>query len=150
MSLKEQIEAKEISYVITKDLSRLGRDYISVGYYTEIYFPNNQVRYITIHDGLDSENSVGIGEELSPFINFFNEQYIKDTSIKIRSVMEAKARQGEYLTGLAPYGYKKSEENNKKLVVDAEVSEVIMFIFKQSSEGKGAGSIRKILTEKQV
>ncbi len=64
--------------------------------------------------------------------------------------MEAKARQGEYLTGLAPYGYKKSEENNKKLVVDAEVSEVIMFIFKQSSEGKGAGSIRKILTEKQV
>ncbi len=148
--LKEKIEAKEISCVITKDLSRLGRDYISVGYYTEIYFPNNQVRYIAIHDGLDSENNVGMGEELSPFINFFNEQYVKDTSIKIRSVMEAKARQGEYLTGLAPYGYKKSEENNKKLVVDIEVSEVIMFIFKQSSEGKGAGAIRKILTEQQV
>ncbi len=78
--------------------------------------------------------------------DYYNKKWIKGD----RSVMEPKASQGEYLTGIAPYGYKKSEESNKKLVVDAEVSDVIMFIFKRSSEGKGAGAIRKILTEQQV
>lgn len=148
--LKEQIEAKKISCVITKDLSRLGRDYISVGYYTEVFFPNNDVRYISVNDALDSENATGMSDELSPFINFFNEQYVKDTSIKIRSVMEAKARNGEYLTGLAPYGYIKSDDNKKKLVVDQEVNDIILFIFQLSVAGNGAGKIRKILTNKQI
>lgn len=148
--LKRQIEAKEISCVITKDLSRLGRDYISVGYYTEIYFPNNEVRYIAINDGMDSEDFSNGGSDISPFINFLNEQYVKDTSVKIRSVMEAKAKKGEHLTGLPPYGYKKSEENNKKLVIDEEVKDIILFIFNKSLEGNGAGKIRKLLTEKRV
>ncbi len=133
-----------------KDLSRLGRDYIGVGYYIEVYFPNKDVRYIAINDNVDSKEEDGLINEMTPIINLLNEQYAKDNSIKIRSVMEARALQGEHLTGTAPYGYKKSRDNNKKLIVDENVAPIIKLIFDQSSKGNGAGKIRNMLKAKEV
>ncbi len=148
--LKEDIENKEIECVITKDLSRLGRDYIGVGYYTEVYFPNNRVRYIAINDNYDSKYGNTTAIELAPFLNLLNDQYAKDMSNKIRSVMEVRALKGEHLTGKAPYGYKKSKENKNRLEINEEVEYVIKFIFEKYLEGYGSIKIRNMLKEKKI
>ena len=144
----EDIENEKINMVITKDLSRLGRDYVQTGLYTETYFPEHNVRYIAILDnidtGLDSANN-----DIAPFKSILNEMYAKDTSKKINSVLQSKRQQGEYL-GTAPYGYKKDPDNKYHLIIDEEAAEVVRTIFRKFLEGMGTMQIADYLSEKKI
>ena len=104
------IEAGLVKRVIIKDMSRLGRDYLQVGMYTEIMFPEHDIHFIAVNDGVDSTQG---DNEFTPFRNIINEWYAKDTSKKIRAVMKVKGNAGEHLTTLPPYGYMKSPDNKK-------------------------------------
>ncbi len=144
----EDIEQGKINMIITKDLSRLGRNYVQSGYYTETYFPEHNVRYIAILDnidtGLDSANN-----DIAPFKSILNEMYAKDTSKKINSVLQSKRKQGEYL-GTAPYGYKKEPENKYHLIKDDEAAEVVKTIFRMFLEGYGTMQIADYLSEQKI
>ena len=144
----EDIENEKINMVITKDLSRLGRDYVQTGLYTETYFPEHNVRYIAILDnidtGLDSANN-----DIAPFKSILNEMYAKDTSKKINSVLQSKRQQGEYL-GTAPYGYKKDPDNKYHLIIDEEAAEVVRTIFRKFLEGMGTMQIADYLSEQKI
>nr|MBP3680868.1 recombinase family protein [Clostridia bacterium] len=144
----EDIEQGKINMVITKDLSRLGRNYVQSGYYTETYFPEHNVRYIAILDnidtGLDSANN-----DIAPFKSILNEMYAKDTSKKINSVLQSKRKQGEYL-GTAPYGYKKDPENKYHLIKDEEAAEVVKTIFRMFLVGYGTMQIADYLSEQKI
>ena len=108
--------AGKVGVIITKDLSRLGRNYIEVGKYSEVLFPGLGIRYIAVNDGFDSDDLDG--NELAPFKNLFNEWYARDTSKKIRAVLKSKATSGKSLTNNAPYGYKRGKEGEPHLVID--------------------------------
>lgn len=127
------IENGKINLVITKDLSRLGRDYISAGQFTEIYFPKKGVRYISVTDGYDSENSFS---DIMPFKNLVNEMYARDISRKIRSAFSARMENGDFVGAFAPFGYKRSAENRHKLVIDERTAPIVKRIFSESAEGK--------------
>ena len=141
------IEAKKVNLVITKDLSRLGRDYITAGQYTEIYFPSKGVRYIAIHDGYDSDSPYS---DIAPFKNVINEMYARDTSKKIRSAFATKMRDGAYIAAFAPYGYQKDPADKNHLVVDARSGEVVKHIFHMAAEGALPTKIARSLNEQRV
>lgn len=147
-NLLERMESGEVATLITKDLSRLGRNYIEVGQYTELIFPRLEVRYIAINDNYDSLYSEG--NELAPFKNLFNEWYARDTSKKIRAVVKAKAERGERVGTVIPYGYKKDPEIKGHLIVDEETSPIVKMIFDLCAEGKGPKVISNILSEKKI
>lgn len=144
--LISDIEMGYIYAVMVKDLSRLGRDYVSVGNYTDVYFPDHDIRFIAVNDGIDSEEGES---EIAPFKNILNEMYARDISKKIRSSHRLRGSMGEPLSQ-PPYGYMKSAENKKKWVVDPEAAEVVKSIFKMCLEGKGNETIARILQEKQI
>ena len=133
----QDIENKNINMVITKDLSRLGRDYIKTGFYIENYFPKNNVRYVAITDGidtyLDSNNN-----DITPFKAIMNDMYAKDISKKIRSVYKEKQKQGEYLCSTTAYGYKRHPSIKNKLIIDEQVKDVVEKIFDMYSNGHGS------------
>ena len=104
------IDEGRIGTIIVKDMSRLGRDYLQVGMYTEMVFPNNDIRFIAINNGVDSANQVD--NDMTPFINIFNEFYAKDTSKKVKAVFRSKGNSGKPLTTNPPYGYLK-DPNDK-------------------------------------
>ena len=141
-----ETEAGNVATIIVKDMSRLGRDYLKVGYYTEIYFVEKDVRYIAINDGVDSTKG---DNDFTPFRNLFNDFYARDTSKKIRAVKKAKGQAGEHL-GEPPYGYVKDTNDKKKWVVDEEAAEVVMRIFALCIAGKGPMQIAKVLTTDKV
>jgi len=141
------IEAKKVNLVITKDLSRLGRDYITAGQYTEIYFPSKGVRYIAINDGYDSDSPYS---DIAPFKNVINEMYARDTSKKIRSAFATKMRDGAYIAAFAPYGYQKDPADKNHLVVDARSGEVVKRIFRMAAEGALPIEIARSLNEQRV
>lgn len=126
------IEAGKVNLVMTKDLSRLGRDYITAGQYTEIYFPSKGVRYIAINDGYDSDSPY---TDIAPFKNVINEMYARDTSKKIRSAFTTKMRDGAYIAAFAPYGYQKDPTDKNHLVVDAQSGEIVKQIFRLAANG---------------
>ena len=140
------IEMGYIYAVMVKDLSRLGRDYFSVGNYTDVYFPDHDVRFIAVNDGIDSEQGES---EIAPFKNILNEMYARDISKKIRSSHRLRGSMGEPLSQ-PPYGYMKSAENKKKWVIDPEAADVVKSIFKMCLEGKGNETIARILQEQKV
>lgn len=129
-----EIEAGNVATVIVKDMSRLGRDYLKVGYYTEIFFVERDVRYIAINDGVDSDKG---DNDFTPFRNLFNDFYARDTSKKIRAVMRAKGNAGEHLCSNPPYGYMKAPDDKKKWIVDEEAAAVVKRIFDLCVAGKG-------------
>ena len=104
----EDIEAGKLNMVVVKDLSRLGRNYIQTGQYTDIYFPDRGVRFVALNDGVDSLNS---DNDIAPFRNILNQMYATDISKKVRSAIQAKKQRGEFVASYAPYGYKKSPDN---------------------------------------
>lgn len=116
--------------VMVKDLSRLGRDYVSVGNYTDVYFPDHDIRFIAVNDGIDSEEGES---EIAPFKNVMNEMYARDISKKIRSSHRLRGSMGEPLSQ-PPYGYMKSAENKKKWVIDQEAADVNGTIFHRLPE----------------
>lgn len=123
----EDIEKGKIDCIITKDLSRLGRDYIDTGYYIEKYFPMKQIRYIAVNDGVDTLDEQNSNNEITPFKAVINDLYAKDISKKVRSALMTKAMNGESIKPFAPYGYKKIGKN--KIIIDENVSENIKKIY---------------------
>ncbi len=144
--LLNDIEMGYIYAVMVKDLSRLGRDYVSVGNYTDVYFPNHDIRFIAVNDGIDSEEGES---EIAPFKNILNEMYARDISKKIRSSHRLRGAMGEPLSQ-PPYGYMKSAENKKRWVIDPEAADVVKSIFKMCLEGKGNETIARLLQEQKV
>lgn len=141
------IEKGEIKTVIVKDLSRLGRDHLMTGYYMEVFFPNNDVRFVAIYDNYDSE----IGEnEFAPFKNIFNEFYARDTSKKIRAVLYNKGKSGQIMSTIPIYGYIKDPNDKKHWLVDDEAAEVVRMIFDLYINGKGTKKIANYLEEQKI
>lgn len=143
----DDIEEGKINMVITKDLSRLGRDYLKTGYYTEVYFPENDVRYIALNDGIDTINN---DNDIAPFKNILNEMYAKDISKKIKSAYKVRIARGEYHGAFAPFGYAKDPDNKGKLMIDPVSSETVRLIFNLARQGLGAARIRTALVEKKL
>ena len=140
-------EAGKVKTVIVKDMSRMGRDYLKVGYYTESFFSERDIRYIAINDGVDSDKG---DNDFTPFRNLFNDFYARDTSKKIRAVMRAKGNAGEHLCTNPPYGYQKDPMDKKKWIVDEEAAEIVKRIFNLCIAGKGPMQIAKLLTAQHV
>ena len=140
------MENGEIGIIVTKDLSRLGRNQLHTGLYIEERFPMFGVRYIAINDNVDTDSSES--NDLMPFKNLFNEWFIRDTSRKIRAVLKAKAERGERLGTRAPYGYTK-DPDTKKLAVDEEAA-IVRRIFAMCASGNGPSQIARILKKEQV
>ena len=141
------MENGEIGIIVTKDLSRLGRNQLHTGLYIEERFPMFGVRYIAINDNVDTDSSES--NDLMPFKNLFNEWFIRDTSRKIRAVLKAKAERGEWLGTRAPYGYIRNP-NTKKLEVDEEAAAIVRRIFAMCASGNGPSQIARILKKEQV
>ena len=142
------IEAGKIGCVITKDLSRLGRNYIEAGSYIEIFFPKHNVRYIAITDGVDSLTRQEM--DITPFKNILNEMYSKDISKKVHSSYLLKAQQGQFTGCVAPFGYRKDPEDKNHLLVDEETAPIVRQIFLWALEGRGPNFIRRRLEEQKV
>ena len=140
-------EAGKVQTVIVKDMSRMGRDYLKVGYYTESFFAERDIRYIAINDGVDSDKG---DNDFTPFRNLFNDFYARDTSKKIRAVMRAKGNAGEHLCTNPPYGYMKDPADKKKWMVDEEAAEIVKRIFDLCIAGKGPMQIAKLLTDEHI
>lgn len=146
-SMIADVEAGKVKRVIVKDMSRLGRDYLQVGMYTEIFFPEHDVHFIAVNDGVDSNQE---DNEFTPFRNIINEWYAKDTSKKIRAVKRSKGMAGEHIGSHPPYGYMKNPENKKEWIIDEEAAEVVREIFRLCVGGYGPTQIANILTERKI
>ena len=144
--LINDIEIGLVSAVMVKDLSRLGRDYVSVGNYTDSYFPEHNIRFIAVNDAIDSDEGES---EIAPFKNILNEMYARDISKKIRSSHRLRGSMGEPLSQ-PPYGYMKSPENKKKWIIDPEAATVVKSIFKMCLDGKGNETIARELQKNEV
>lgn len=141
------IEAGKINCVVTKDLSRLGRNYLKTGLYTEMFFPEHGVRYIAINDSVDSEKG---DNDFAPFKNIMNEWYARDTSRKVKSALQAKFSAGAHLGAYAPLGYKKDPDRKGYLLIDDETRWIIEKIFQLAVQGAGAGRITKALIAEEI
>lgn len=147
-NLISDIEKNKIDTVITKDLSRLGRDYIDTGYYIEKYFPMKKIRYIAVNDGIDTIDEMNSNNDITPFKAVINDMYAKDISKKVKTALLTKAINGENIKSFVPYGYKKTENN--KIVIDERVSENVKTIFKLYLAGKNKKEICKYLDMKPI
>ena len=146
--MEQMIESKEIGTVIVKDMSRLGRNYLQVGMYTDIVFPENDVRFIAINDNVDS--SVQTEFDMTPIRNFCNELYARDTAKKIKSTLKMKGESGKHLTTIPPFGYVKDEKDKNMWLIDEEAAETVRYIFKLCISGLGPTQIAKRLTTDKV
>lgn len=142
----EDIEAGIIDTVITKDLSRLGRERLGVGHYTEIYFPEHNVRYIALLDNIDTYIDSGMND-MAPFKGVINDMYVRDISKKIRSSLIERKKAGNFLGVTAPYGYQKDPNNKFHLIINEKEAEVVKRVFRLYLEGNGLTRIAQILTK---
>ena len=140
------IEAGLVSMVIVKDMSRFGRNYLEVGLYTEIRFPEMGVRFVAVNDGVDSDNQSD--NDFTPFRNIMNEWYAKDTSKKLRAVLRNKGLSGKRIAVRAPYGYIRCADGS--LIIDEEAKPIVQLIFQLCIEGNGARKISRILQERKI
>ena len=146
--LVADIEAGKVGCVIAKDMSRVGRDYLQTGFYTEILFREKGVRFIAISNGVDSfDHNSG---EFAPFLNIMNEWYVRDCSRKQKAQYQVRGRSGKPVTNTIPYGFKKDPEEKHHWLVDEEAADVVRRIFRLSAEGKGPLTIAKILMNDKV
>mgnify|MGYP001026220731 FL=1 len=145
----ELVKDNKIGVIIAKDMSRIGRNYLEVGLYTEMLFPEHDVRFIAVNSGVDSANQQD--NDFTPFLNIINEFYVKDSSKKVKAVMKQKGESGEYLTTNPPYGYMKDPDNPKRhWIVDDEAAAVVRQIFAWCMAGFGPSQIAKKLKEAKV
>ncbi len=143
----EDIEEGKINCVITKDLSRLGRNYIMTGQYTEIYFPSKNVRYIAVNDNVDT---MAGDNELAPFLNILNEMQARQTSKKVKSALATRKGKGAYYCTTPPLGYKRDPEQKGHLLVDTEHSWIVEKMFRLAVQGHGCKTIARTLAENQI
>ncbi len=146
--LEQQIENGEIGTVIVKDMSRLGRNYLQVGMYTDIVFPENDVRFIAINDNVDS--AVQTEFDMTPIRNFCNELYARDTAKKIKSTLKMKGESGKHLTTIPPFGYVKDTDDKDKWLIDEEAAKTVRYIFELCCDGYGPTQIAKRLQREKV
>ena len=146
--MMDDVNSGQIGAIIVKDMSRFGRDYIMVGYYTEILLPQMDIRFIAVNDNVDSENQAD--NDFTPFRNIINEWYAKDTSKKIRSVLKAKGNSGKHLSVIPPFGYKKDPNDKDKWLIDEEAAQIVRKIFRMYLDGNNMGNIARKLTEEGV
>ena len=142
------IEAGEIDVVCVKDLSRFGRDYLKVGFYTEIMFPEKGVRFIAINNSVDSANPTE--NDFTPFLNIMNEWYAKDTSNKIRTIFRSRMQDGKRCSGAIPYGYRRDPKDKNHLLIDEEAAKVVRRIYQMVIDGMGSQAIANQLTADNV
>ena len=146
-AMLHEVEAGNVATVITKDLSRLGRNYLKTGELIEIVFPEYEVRYIAINDGVDTARE---DNEFTPLRNWFNEFYARDTSKKIRAVKQAKAQKGERVNGQVPYGYIADPNDRNHLLPDPETAHIVKQIFAMYVRGDRICEIQNWLREHEV
>lgn len=142
------VEAGLIDTICVKDMSRLGRNYLKVGYYTEILFPEKNVRFIAINNSIDSATPTD--NDFTPFLNIMNEWYAKDTSKKIKAIFQSRMKSGKRCSGAIPYGYKHDPEDKNHLLVDEEAAKVVRKIYQLAIEGNGPAQIADILTKEHT
>ena len=119
----KDIESGLVGTVIVKDMSRFGRNYIMVGYYTEILFEQAGIRFIAVNDGVDNEHD---SDEFTPFRNIINEWYARDTSKKVKAVLRAKGTAGKHLSAIPPYGYMKDSADKSRWIIDEEAAPIVL------------------------
>lgn len=143
------VESGQVGILLAKDMSRIGRNYLEVGFYTEVLFPKHNVRFIAVNSGVDSANQQD--NDFTPFLNIINEFYVKDSSKKVKASMKQKGESGEYLATNPPYGYMKDPNDPKKhWIVDEEAATVVRQIFAWCMEGNGPSQIARKLKEAKV
>ncbi len=135
-------------YSGTKDLSRLGRNYLESGAYIEVFFPQHHVRYIAVNDGVDSEQSGGL--DITPFKNILNEFYSRDISKKVKSGRHIRALEGKFMGTTAPFGYRKDPQDKNHLIVDEATAPTVRLIYSLALEGYGTNHIGKVLYERKI
>ncbi|MCC8105246.1 MAG: recombinase family protein [Clostridiales bacterium] len=147
-ALLADVEAGKVGIVCVKDMSRFGRNYLQVGYYTEITFPQKGIRFIAVNNSIDSDNPTD--NDFTPFLNIMNEWYAKDTSKKIKAIFKSRMQDGKRCSGSIPYGYTRNADDKQTLIVDEEAAGVVRRIFQLASEGIGVSQIADILTADKV
>ena len=143
----DDIEDGKINCVVTKDLSRLGRNYILTGQFTEIYFPSKGVRYIAVNDNVDTLNGES---ELAPFLNILNEMYARQTSKKVKAALQTRRMNGAHWDPHMPLDYRKAPDRKGHLLVDPETKWIEEKIFDLAVHGMGAAKITRVLVEEKV
>lgn len=152
----QDINAGKIECVVVKDLSRLGRDYITVGHYLEIFFPSKDIRFVSINDQFDTTDGMTNRDPSAliqssiriPLINLFNEQVSSETKMKVEVTLDMKAQHGEFIGPRAPFGYQKSGENPSQLVPDPVAAVIVRKIFEMAASGTGVTGIVRYLNER--
>lgn len=147
-SMIAEVEAGNVAVIIVKDMSRFGRDYLKVGFYTEVMFKEKGVRFIAINNGIDSSNQQD--SDFTPFLNIMNEWYARDSSRKIQAIFKARMQEGKRVSPSVPYGYRRDPDDKQHLIVDPEPAAVVRRIFKLVLEGKGITQIADILYADKV
>ena len=147
-SMLEEVKAGNVNTIIVKDMSRFGRNYLQVGFYTEMVFPDKGVRFIAVNNGIDSNNPTE--NEFTPFLNIMNEWYARDTSKKIRAVFRNRMENGLRCSGSIPYGFYRKPDDKQTLYVDEEAAKIIRRIFKMAAEGITTRDIARTLRAEKV
>lgn len=142
-SMIAEVEAGNVAVIIVKDMSRFGRDYLKVGFYTEVMFKEKGVRFIAINNGIDSSNQQD--SDFTPFLNIMNEWYARDSSRKIQAIFKARIQEGKRVSPSVPYGYRRDPDDKQHLIIDPEPAAVVRRIFKLVLEGNGVNRIADIL-----
>lgn len=142
-SMITEVEAGNVAVIIVKDMSRFGRDYLKVGFYTEVMFKEKGVRFIAINNGIDSSNQQN--SDFTPFLNIMNEWYARDSSRKIQAIFKARMQEGKRVSPSVPYGYRRDPDDKQHLIIDPEPAAVVRRIFKLVLEGNGVNRIADIL-----
>lgn len=143
-----EVEAGNVSTIIVKDMSRFGRDYLKVGFYTEVMFREKGIRFIAVNNGIDSDKQSD--NDFTPFLNIMNEFYARDASRKIRAIFKARMQNGNRVSPSVPYGYRRDPEDKQHLIVDEEPASVVRRIFRMVIEGHGVQGIADALTADKV
>lgn len=146
----KDIEQDKINMVVTKDLSRLGRDYIGTGEYIENWFPEKNIRYVSINDGIDTFVENNGNNDIAPFKSILNDMYSKDLSKKIRTAMHTMQKQGKWVGGKTPLGYMQDKENKNHLIICEEEAKIVQTIFNMAKAGKQIGVIRDYLNDNKI
>jgi len=144
----KDVESGIIDCIVTKDLSRLGRNYLDCGIYLEVFFPEHNVRYIAVNDGVDTLNKSAM--DITPFRNILNDMYSKDISVKIKTARRARFNQGKFMGTAPPYGYMKDLADHNHLIIDEQTAPTVRKIFEMALEGNGIARIRNWLNTQNI
>lgn len=144
------IEQDKINMVVTKDLSRLGRDYIGTGEYIENWFPEKNIRYVSVNDGIDTFLDNNGNNDIAPFKSILNDMYSKDLSKKIRTALHTMQKQGKWVGGKTPFGYIQDKEDKNHLVICEEEANIVRTIFDMAKAGNNIGFIRDYLNDNKI